>query len=114
DSLTQIFLKLIVNEVNIGAHTYDVFVYVDLGNDQHTVGCFRTIDLIVNKAMAQIALWIKIHAQQTFVVAYPETDSQILRNGGLTGAAFLIDKGKHFGRFFMQRSDQIFTLKPLR
>jgi len=34
-------------------------------------------------------------------VAQPETDSEILRNGGLAGAAFLIDKGDDLGRPFL-------------
>jgi hypothetical protein len=32
-------------------------------------------------------------------MAQPETDGQILGNGGFTGAAFLIDKGEDLGRF---------------
>jgi hypothetical protein len=43
--------------------------------------------------VAQVALRVEINAEHTFVMAQSETDGQILRNGGFTGAALLIYKG---------------------
>src|SRR5215468_9579549 len=111
---SQIFLKLVVNEVNIGAYLDDVLVYVNFGNNKQAVGRFRVIDRAVEQPLAQVSLRVKVNAQHTFAVAQTETDSQILRDGSFTGAALLIDKGEDPGRFFFYRCDQYFALKSLR
>src|SRR5215475_4128271 len=111
---SQILLKLVVNEVNVWTYLDDVFVYVNLGNDKQAVGRFRVIDRPVKQPLAQISLRVKINAQHTFVVAQTETDCQILRDSGFTGAALLIDEGEDPGRFFLYWGDQYFALKSLR
>src|SRR5262245_37690975 len=112
--LTQVFLKLVVNEVYIGTYLDDVLVYLHFGNDQQAVGCFRIIDRTVDQPLAQVSLRVEINAKHMFVMAQPETDSQILRDGGFTGAPLLIDEGKDPGRFSLCRGDWDFVLKSLR
>src|SRR5262245_57059352 len=111
---SQIFLKLVVNEVNIGAYLDDVLVYVNFGNNKQAVRRFRVIDRAVEQPLAQVSLRVKVNAQHTFAVAQTETDSQILRDGSFTGAALLIDEGEDPGWFFLYRGDRDIALKSLR
>src|SRR5262245_51226611 len=111
---SQIFLKLVVNEVNIGAYLDDVLVYVNFGNNKQAVRRFRVIDRAIEQPLAQVSLRVKVNAQHTFAVAQTETDSQILRDSSFTSAAFLIDKGEDPGLFFLYRGDRDIALKSLR
>src|SRR5262249_24320984 len=97
---SQIFMKLVVNEVNTGAYLDDVLVYVNFGNNKQAVGRFRIIDRAIEQPVAQVSLRVKVNAQHTFAVAQTETDSQIWRDSSFTSAALLIDKGEDPGLFF--------------
>src|SRR5262249_61919059 len=102
DRLVQLFLEPVVNEVNIGTNVDDVFVYARLGNDEQAVGRFRGIDLVADQPLTEVSLRVEIHAQHAFVVIETETDGQVLRNGGFTSPALLVDKSEDLGGFFIQ------------
>lgn len=110
-SLVQLFLEPVVNEVNIGTNVDDVFVYARLGNDEQAVGRFRSIDPVVDQPLTEVSLRVEVHAQHSFVVIETETDGQVLRDGGFTGAALLVDKGEDLGGFFPKWGERSFLLE---